>query len=96
MNIIPTSTGAARAVGLALPEPAGTLDGLAVRVPVEDGSLTDLTFVLDREVTVDEINAAFRAAADGPLKGTRPPTRACRCSTTCRTSCGRPTSDRPR
>ncbi|KUN13972.1 glyceraldehyde-3-phosphate dehydrogenase [Streptomyces canus] len=69
VNIIPTSTGAARAVGLVLPELAGTLDGLAVRVPVEDGSLTDLTLVLDREVTVDEINAAFRAAADGPLKG---------------------------
>jgi glyceraldehyde 3-phosphate dehydrogenase len=56
-------------VGLVLPELAGTLDGLAVRVPVEDGSLTDLTLVLDREVTVDEINAAFREAADGPLKG---------------------------
>ena len=69
VNIIPTSTGAARAVGLVLPELAGTLDGLAVRVPVEDGSLTDLTLLLDREVTADEINAAFRAAADGPLKG---------------------------
>jgi glyceraldehyde 3-phosphate dehydrogenase len=69
VNIIPTSTGAARAVGLVLPELAGTLDGLAVRVPVEDGSLTDLTLVLGREVTVDEINDAFRTAADGPLKG---------------------------
>ncbi|MGV9457173.1 type I glyceraldehyde-3-phosphate dehydrogenase [Streptomyces sp. NPDC003635] len=69
VNIIPTSTGAARAVGLVMPELAGTLDGLAVRVPVEDGSLTDLTVVLDREVTADEVNAAFRAAASGSLKG---------------------------
>ncbi|WP_405905290.1 MULTISPECIES: type I glyceraldehyde-3-phosphate dehydrogenase [unclassified Streptomyces] len=69
VNIIPTSTGAARAVGLVLPELAGTLDGLAVRVPVEDGSLTDLTLVLNRPVTADEINAAFREAAAGPLKG---------------------------
>ncbi|GGO96666.1 type I glyceraldehyde-3-phosphate dehydrogenase [Wenjunlia tyrosinilytica] len=69
VNIIPTSTGAARAVGLVLPGLAGTLDGSAVRVPVEDGSLTDLTVVLDRPVSVDEVNAAFREAADGPLKG---------------------------
>ncbi|MFD5257550.1 type I glyceraldehyde-3-phosphate dehydrogenase [Streptomyces bobili] len=69
VNIIPTSTGAARAVGLVLPELAGTLDGSAVRVPVEDGSLTDLTMVLDRPVTAEEINAAYREAADGPLKG---------------------------
>ncbi|MFF4359958.1 type I glyceraldehyde-3-phosphate dehydrogenase [Streptomyces sp. NPDC001604] len=69
VNIIPTSTGAARAVGLVLPELAGTLDGIAVRVPVEDGSLTDLSVVLERPVTADEINAAYREAADGPLKG---------------------------
>ena len=69
VNIIPTSTGAARAVGLVLPELAGTLDGIAVRVPVEDGSLTDLSVVLDRAVTADEVDAAFREAADGPLKG---------------------------
>ncbi|MFF1298433.1 MULTISPECIES: type I glyceraldehyde-3-phosphate dehydrogenase [unclassified Streptomyces] len=69
VNIIPTSTGAARAVGLVLPELAGTLDGIAVRVPVEDGSLTDLTLVLNRAVTADEVNSAFREAADGPLKG---------------------------
>ncbi|MFE3644399.1 type I glyceraldehyde-3-phosphate dehydrogenase [Streptomyces sp. NPDC059169] len=69
VNIIPTSTGAARAVGLVLPELAGTLDGIAVRVPVEDGSLTDLSLVLDRPVTADEVNAAFREAADGQLKG---------------------------
>ncbi|MFC8244568.1 type I glyceraldehyde-3-phosphate dehydrogenase [Streptomyces chartreusis] len=69
VNIIPTSTGAARAVGLVLPELAGTLDGMAVRVPVEDGSLTDLSVVLRRPVTADEVNTAFREAADGPLKG---------------------------
>ncbi|MGC5566470.1 type I glyceraldehyde-3-phosphate dehydrogenase [Streptomyces sp. FR-108] len=69
VNIIPTSTGAARAVGLVLPELAGTLDGLAVRVPVEDGSLTDLTLVLDRAVSAEEVNTAFREAADGPLHG---------------------------
>ncbi|WP_329138897.1 type I glyceraldehyde-3-phosphate dehydrogenase [Streptomyces sp. NBC_01476] len=69
LSIIPTSTGAARAVGLVLPELAGTLDGIAVRVPVEDGSLTDLTVLLDRETTVDEVNAAFAAAAGGELAG---------------------------
>ncbi|MER5467708.1 type I glyceraldehyde-3-phosphate dehydrogenase [Streptomyces sp. NPDC002935] len=69
LSIIPTSTGAARAVGLVLPELAGVLDGIAVRVPVEDGSLTDLAVVLRREVTADEINAAFAEAAEGPLKG---------------------------
>ncbi|MFF6783727.1 type I glyceraldehyde-3-phosphate dehydrogenase [Streptomyces sp. NPDC012510] len=69
VNIIPTSTGAARAVGLVLPELTGTLDGIAVRVPVEDGSLTDLSVILERPVTADEVNAAFREAADGPLKG---------------------------
>ncbi|EDY59620.1 MULTISPECIES: type I glyceraldehyde-3-phosphate dehydrogenase [Streptomyces] len=69
LSIIPTSTGAARAVGLVLPELAGALDGIAVRVPVEDGSLTDLAVVLRREATVDEINEAFTAAAEGPLHG---------------------------
>ncbi|MHC3472698.1 type I glyceraldehyde-3-phosphate dehydrogenase [Streptomyces sp. 7R007] len=69
VNIIPTSTGAARAVGLVLPELSGTLDGIAVRVPVEDGSLTDLSVVLDRPVTAEEVNAAYREAAEGPLKG---------------------------
>ncbi|MEI5525601.1 type I glyceraldehyde-3-phosphate dehydrogenase [Streptomyces brasiliscabiei] len=69
LSIIPTSTGAARAVGLVVPELAGTLDGIAVRVPVEDGSLTDLAVVLEREATVEEVNAAFRTAADGPLHG---------------------------
>jgi glyceraldehyde 3-phosphate dehydrogenase len=69
VNLIPTTTGAARAVGLVLPELAGRLDGMALRVPVEDGSLCDLTVVLDREVTAEEVNAAFRAAAEGPLGG---------------------------
>jgi len=68
-NIIPTTTGAAKATALVLPELKGKLDGLAMRVPVMDGSVTDLVVQLDREVTVDEVNAAYRAAADGPLKG---------------------------
>ncbi|MFI1956094.1 type I glyceraldehyde-3-phosphate dehydrogenase [Streptomyces xinghaiensis] len=69
VSIIPTSTGAARAVGLVLPELAGVLDGIAVRVPVEDGSLTDLALVLRREATTEEINEAFAEAAEGALKG---------------------------
>ncbi|WP_327189317.1 type I glyceraldehyde-3-phosphate dehydrogenase [Streptomyces xinghaiensis] len=69
VSIIPTSTGAARAVGLVLPELAGALDGIAVRVPVEDGSLTDLALVLRRETTTEEINEAFAEAAEGALKG---------------------------
>jgi glyceraldehyde 3-phosphate dehydrogenase len=69
VNIIPTSTGAARAVGQVLPELDGKLDGLALRVPVEDGSLTDLTVLLERPASVDAVNAAFRAAAEGPLHG---------------------------
>jgi glyceraldehyde 3-phosphate dehydrogenase len=68
-NIIPTTTGAAKATSLVLPELAGKLDGIAMRVPVMDGSVTDLVVQLDREVTADEVNAAYRAAADGPLKG---------------------------
>ncbi|QKW48621.1 type I glyceraldehyde-3-phosphate dehydrogenase [Streptomyces buecherae] len=68
VNIIPTSTGAARAVGLVLPALDGVLDGIAVRVPVEDGSLTDLSVVLERPAGAAEINAAFREAADGPLR----------------------------
>ncbi|WP_405521761.1 hypothetical protein [Streptomyces canus] len=69
VNITPTSTGAARAVGPVLPEPACTLDGIALRVPVDDGALTDVTAVLERPVTAAEGNAAFREAADRPLKG---------------------------
>lgn len=69
VNIIPTSTGAAVAVGLVLPELNGKLDGFAARVPVADGSLTDLTAVISKEATAEEINAAMKAAADGPLEG---------------------------
>ncbi|MCX6395792.1 MAG: type I glyceraldehyde-3-phosphate dehydrogenase [Propionibacteriales bacterium] len=70
VNIIPTTTGAARAVGEVLPELAGRLDGVALRVPVVDGSLVDLAVLLAREVTVAEVNDAFRAAADsGRLAG---------------------------
>ena len=67
-NIIPTSTGAAKATALALPELEGKLDGMAMRVPVPDGSATDLVVNLEREATRDEVNAAFKAAAEGPLK----------------------------
>ena len=70
VNIIPTSTGAAKAIGLVIPELLGKLDGISMRVPVPDGSVIDLVAVLDREVTRDEVNAAFEAAAEhGPLRG---------------------------
>ena len=69
LNIVPTSTGAAKAIGLVLPELKGKLDGYALRVPVPTGSATDLTVTLGAEVTVDEVKAAYRAAADGELKG---------------------------
>jgi glyceraldehyde 3-phosphate dehydrogenase len=68
-NMIPTTTGAARAVGLVLPELNGKLDGSSVRVPTPNVSLVDLVFVPSRETTKDEINAALKAAADGPMKG---------------------------
>ena len=69
-NIIPTTTGAAKAASLAIPELKGKLDGISLRVPVEDGSLTDLAVVLNRDATVEEVNDAFKqAAAEGPLKG---------------------------
>jgi len=68
-NIVPTSTGAAKAVGLVLPHLSGKLDGVAMRVPVADGSLTDLTAILKKEATVAEINAAMKAAAEGSMKG---------------------------
>lgn len=68
-NLVPTSTGAAKAVSLVLPELKGKLDGYAVRVPTITGSATDLTFTASKEVTVDEVNAAVKAAAEGTLKG---------------------------
>jgi len=67
VSIVPTTTGAARTTGQVIPALAGRLDGVAVRVPVEDGSLTDLTVVLGRDVTVDQVNDAFSRAADGPM-----------------------------
>jgi glyceraldehyde 3-phosphate dehydrogenase len=69
LSMIPTSTGAAKAVGLVLPQLAGKLDGLAVRVPTPTGSVTDLTATLKRSVTAEEVNAAMKAAAEGAMKG---------------------------
>ncbi|PQJ27895.1 type I glyceraldehyde-3-phosphate dehydrogenase [Rubritalea profundi] len=69
VNIIPTSTGAAKAIGKVIPELAGKLNGNSYRVPTPTGSITDLVCILKREVTLEEVNAAFKAAADGPLKG---------------------------
>jgi glyceraldehyde 3-phosphate dehydrogenase len=69
LNIVPTSTGAAKAIGLVLPELKGKLDGYALRVPVPTGSATDLTFEAGRETSVEEVNAAVKAAAEGELKG---------------------------
>ncbi len=68
-SIIPTSTGAAKAIGEVLPELAGKLDGLAMRVPVPDGSVTDLSVIVEKEATKEAINAAMKAAAEGPMKG---------------------------
>jgi glyceraldehyde 3-phosphate dehydrogenase len=70
LNLVPTSTGAARAIGLVLPELKGKVDGVAIRAPVATGSVTDLNVLLGQEVSVDEVNAAYKTAADdGPLKG---------------------------
>ncbi|QIS04800.1 type I glyceraldehyde-3-phosphate dehydrogenase [Nocardia brasiliensis] len=69
LNIVPTGTGAAKAIGLVLPELQGKLDGYALRVPVPTGSVTDLTVTLRTAASLDEINAAYQAAAEGPLKG---------------------------
>jgi glyceraldehyde 3-phosphate dehydrogenase len=69
INLIPTSTGAAKAIGLVLPHLKGKIDGVAVRAPVPTGSLTDLVVTLAREVSLDDIDAAYRAAADGALQG---------------------------
>ncbi|MEV6899052.1 type I glyceraldehyde-3-phosphate dehydrogenase [Amycolatopsis sp. NPDC051372] len=69
LNIVPTSTGAAKAIGLVLPELQGKLDGYALRVPVPTGSATDLTVTLTKPATLEEVNAAYKAAAEGPLSG---------------------------
>ena len=69
INIVPTSTGAAKAIGLVLPELVGKLDGFALRVPVPTGSITDLTVIATRSATADEIKAAYKNAAEGSLKG---------------------------
>ena len=69
LNIVPTTTGAAKAVALVLPELKGKLDGYAVRVPVPTGSLTDLTFTASKETSIEEVNAAVKEAAEGALKG---------------------------
>ncbi len=69
MSIIPTTTGAAKAVGLVIPDLKGKLDGFAMRVPTPDGSVVDLTAELEKEVTVEELNAAMKEAAEGPMKG---------------------------
>jgi glyceraldehyde 3-phosphate dehydrogenase len=69
LNLIPTTTGAAKAVGLVLPELDGKLNGISVRAPVPTGSVVDLVAQVSRETTIEEINAAAREAADGPLQG---------------------------
>ena len=69
LNQIPSTTGAAKAIGLVVPELKGKLDGLAIRVPVPDGSLVDLTVQVSRNTTVEEVNAVLKAAADGPMRG---------------------------
>ncbi len=69
LNIIPTTTGAARAIGLVMPDLAGKIDGLALRIPTPDVSIVDLSAVVKRPATVEEINAAYKKAAEGPLKG---------------------------
>lgn len=69
INLIPTTTGAAKAIGKVIPDLNGKLDGMAMRVPVPTGSLVDLSVVLDKDVTKDDINGAMKKAADGPMKG---------------------------
>jgi glyceraldehyde 3-phosphate dehydrogenase len=69
ISMIPTTTGAAKATSLVMPELKGKIDGISIRVPTPDVSLTDLTVVVDKAVTVEQVNAAFRAAAEGPMKG---------------------------
>jgi len=69
MSIIPTTTGAAKAVGEVLPRLKGKLDGIAMRVPTPNVSVVDLNVLVDRDVTADEVNAALKAAAEGPMRG---------------------------
>jgi glyceraldehyde 3-phosphate dehydrogenase len=69
LNVVPTSTGAAKAIGLVLPELQGKLDGYALRVPIPTGSATDLTVTVGRQATAEEVNAALKEAAEGPLAG---------------------------
>jgi glyceraldehyde 3-phosphate dehydrogenase len=69
LSIIPTTTGAARATSLVMPELKGKIDGISIRVPTPDVSLTDLAVVVDKPVTMEQVNAAFKAAADGPMNG---------------------------
>src|SRR6185437_11021556 len=69
MSIIPTTTGAAKATSLVLPELKGKIDGIAIRVPTPDVSLTDLAVIVDKPVTTADVNAAFKAAASGPMSG---------------------------
>jgi glyceraldehyde 3-phosphate dehydrogenase len=69
MSMIPTTTGAAKATGLVIPEVKGKIDGMAIRVPTPDVSLVDLVVEVERDTTVDEVNAALRAASEGPMKG---------------------------
>jgi glyceraldehyde 3-phosphate dehydrogenase len=69
LNIIPSSTGAAKAIGLVLPELKGKLDGYALRVPTPDVSVVDLSAILKKDTTAEEVNAALKAAAEGPMKG---------------------------
>ena len=69
MSIIPTTTGAAKATSLVIPELKGKIDGIAIRVPTPDVSFTDLAVVVDKPVTAEQVNAAFRTAADGPMTG---------------------------
>src|SRR5213082_4158508 len=69
LSVIPTTTGAAKATSLVIPELKGKIDGIALRVPTPDVSMTDLAVVVEKAVTVDAINDAFKAAATGPMKG---------------------------
>ena len=95
-SIVPTTTGAARATGLVIPAVAGKLDGVAVRVPVEDGSLTDLAVVLGREVTAAEVNEAFAAAASGPHRWSWAPCSPRRCGPGAGPCAARPAASGPR